>query len=54
MCFLGAIGDKIGRKRGSITTASIMLLGAIMLKVMNGATPKGFTIMYIISQLVFG
>jgi MFS family permease len=54
MCFLGAIGDRIGRKRGSITTASIMLLGAIMLTVMNGTTAKGFTLMYIISQLVFG
>jgi MFS family permease len=43
MCFLGTIGDRIGRKRGSITTASIMLLGAIMLTVMNGATPKGFS-----------
>lgn len=54
MCLLGAIGDRIGRRKGSITTASIMVVGAVMLTVMNGVTAKGFTIMYMISQLVFG
>ena len=54
MCLLGAIGDRIGRKRGSMTTASIMIVGAVMLTVMNGATSKGFTVMYMISQFVFG
>ena len=54
MCLLGAIGDRIGRRKGSITTASIMLVGAIMLTVQNGVTMKGFTVMYMISQLVFG
>ncbi|CAL8468731.1 g8271 [Coccomyxa elongata] len=54
MCFLGIIGDKIGRKWGSVTTASIMTFGAIMLTCTNGTTTKGFTVMYLISQLVFG
>lgn len=54
MCLLGAIGDRIGRRKGSITTASIMLFGALMLTVQNGVTMKGFTIMYMISQFVFG
>ena len=54
MCLLGAIGDRIGRKRGSMTNACIMTVGAVMLTVMNGATSRGFTIMYMISQFVFG
>ena len=54
MCLLGAIGDKIGRRKGSITTACIMIFGAIMLTVNNGITSKGFTIMFMISQFVFG
>lgn len=54
MCLLGAIGDRIGRKRGSMTTACIMIVGAVMLTVMNGATSRGFTVMYMISQFVFG
>jgi hypothetical protein len=54
MTLLGVIGDTIGRKWGSVTTASIMLLGAAMLTATNGVTAKGFTIMYLISQMVFG
>ena len=54
MCFLGILGDRIGRKWGSVTTASLMLFGAIMLTVTNGVTQKGFVVMYLISQLVFG
>ncbi|KAK9914956.1 hypothetical protein WJX75_002900 [Coccomyxa subellipsoidea] len=54
MCLLGVIGDRIGRKWGSVTTASIMLLGAIMLTCTFGVNTKGFTVMYLISQLVFG
>ncbi|BDA43280.1 probable inorganic phosphate transporter 1-3 [Coccomyxa sp. Obi] len=54
MCTMGIIGDKIGRKWGSVTTASIMTLGAIVLTCTNGASTKGFTVMYLISQLVFG
>lgn len=50
----GIIGDQIGRKWGSVTTASIMTFGAIMLTCTNGVTTKGFTVMYLISQLVFG
>ena len=54
MMLLGVIGDSIGRKWGSVTTACIMLLGAAMLTATDGATPKGFTVMYLISQFVFG
>ena len=54
MCLLGAVGDRIGRKWGSVMTASIMLLGAAMLTASDGATPKGFTVMFLISQFVFG
>ncbi len=54
MCLFGAIGDTIGRRMGSISTACIMLLGAALLISQDGASPKGFTVFYIISQYVFG
>ena len=54
MCLFGAIGDTIGRRMGSIGTACIMLLGAALLISQDGASPKGFTVFYIISQFVFG
>ena len=54
MCVLGFLGDRIGRKWGSVCTASIMLLGAVMLTCSNGANPKGFTVMFLISQCIFG
>lgn len=54
MVSLGYLADKIGRKWGSVTTASIMTVGAVMLIVSNGITPKGFVIMFMISQIVFG
>ena len=54
MLLFGAVGDLMGRRLGSICTACTMLLGAAMLTAQDGATPKGFTVFYIISQFVFG
>ena len=51
MCTLGYLGDKIGRKWGSVFTASIMLIGAILLTATDAPTDKGFLIFYIISQV---
>ncbi|KAL3156851.1 hypothetical protein ABBQ38_001120 [Trebouxia sp. C0009 RCD-2024] len=54
MCTLGYLGDKIGRKWGSVFTASIMLVGAILLTATDAPTDRGFVIFYIISQFTFG
>lgn len=55
MITLGFIGDKIGRKWGSVTTVSLMLVGAIFLTANGAGLPgRGFTIMYIVSQFLFG
>lgn len=51
MCTLGYVGDKIGRKWGSIATAALMLLGAILLVASSGPNEKGFLIMYIVAQV---
>lgn len=51
MCTLGYLGDKIGRKWGSVFTASLMLIGAILLTATDAPTDKGFVIFYIISQV---
>lgn len=51
MCTLGYLGDKIGRKWGSVFTASIMLVGAILLTATDAPTDRGFVIFYIISQV---
>ena len=51
MCTLGYLGDKIGRKWGSVFTASIMLIGAILLTATDAPSEKGFVIMYIIAQV---
>lgn len=51
MCTLGYLGDKIGRKWGSVFTASVMLIGAILLTATDAPTDKGFVIFYIISQV---
>ena len=52
MCTLGYLGDKIGRKWGSVFTASLMLIGAILLTATDAPTDKGFLIFYIISQVI--
>ena len=51
MCTLGYLGDKIGRKWGSVFTASLMLIGSILLVATDAPTEKGFVIFYIISQV---
>ena len=51
MCTLGYLGDKIGRKWGSVFTASVMLVGAILLTATDGPSEKSFVIMYIIAQV---
>lgn len=52
MCTLGYLGDKIGRKWGSVFTASIMFIGGILLVATDAPTDKGFLIFYIISQVL--
>lgn len=51
MCTLGYLGDRIGRKWGSVFTASLMLIGAILLTATDAPTDRGFVIFYIISQV---
>lgn len=55
MCTLGYLGDKIGRKWGSVFTVSIMMLGCILLTLTGiGLSGRQMAIWYIISQFVFG
>lgn len=54
MITIGYLGDRIGRKWGSVTTVSIMGVGAILLTVQNAPTEKGQLIFYIIAQFIFG
>lgn len=54
MCMMGYVGDTIGRKWGSVTTAVIMFIGGIMLTCLDGVNEKGLAIMYIVAQFVFG
>lgn len=51
MVGLGFFADRIGRKVGSITTASIMLVGGILLTASDGPTSHGVFLMYVISQV---
>ena len=44
MVTIGYLGDRIGRKWGSVTTVSLMCVGAVLLTVQNGTTDKGQTI----------
>lgn len=54
MITIGYLGDRIGRKWGSVTTVSIMGLGAVLLTVQNAPTEKGQLIFYIVAQFIFG
>ncbi|KAK9842394.1 hypothetical protein WJX84_005508, partial [Apatococcus fuscideae] len=54
MITMGYIGDTIGRKWGSVMTVCIMSVGAILLTALNGTSEKGFVVMYIVSQFIFG
>jgi MFS family permease len=54
MITIGYLGDRIGRKWGSVTTVSIMGIGAVLLTAQHASTEKNQTIFYIIAQFVFG
>ena len=51
MLGLSFFADRIGRRVGSITTASIMLTGGILLTASDGPTSHGVFLMYVISQV---
>jgi Sugar (and other) transporter len=51
MLSLGFIGDLIGRKWGSVTTASLMFVGGILLTAADGVTIKGLAAMYMVAQV---
>ncbi|KAK9795893.1 hypothetical protein WJX73_010315 [Symbiochloris irregularis] len=55
MIGLGFVGDRIGRKLGSVLTVSLMLLGAILL-IFTGAGLDGhsFAVWYLVAQYGFG
>jgi len=54
MITIGYLGDRIGRKWGSVCTVSLMCVGAVLLTVQNGTSDKGQVIFYIIAQFIFG
>ncbi len=54
MVLMGFVGDFVGRKWGSVTTACVMFIGGILLTCLDGVNEKGFAINYIIAQFVFG
>ena len=54
MCLMGYVGDMIGRKWGSVTTACVMFVGGVLLTCLDGVNEKGLAIMYIVAQFVFG
>lgn len=55
MITLGYVGDRIGRKWGSVTTVSLMSIGAILLTACGaGLSGHSFMINYIVAQFVFG
>ncbi|CAL8468283.1 g7823 [Coccomyxa elongata] len=54
MLSVGFIADRIGRKRGSVLTASIMFIGSLLLTVSSGPNVAGLFTMFIIVQIIFG
>ncbi len=54
MGLMGYVGDMIGRKWGSVTTACVMFVGGVLLTCLDGVNEKGLAIMYIVAQFVFG
>ncbi|KAK9812798.1 hypothetical protein WJX72_004025 [[Myrmecia] bisecta] len=54
MLTLGYLGDRIGRKWGSVTTAGIMFIGGILLTASGGVTIRGWVICFTIAQTIFG
>ncbi|KAA6426474.1 MAG: proton phosphate symporter [Trebouxia sp. A1-2] len=51
---LGFLADRIGRKWGSVTTASLMLIGGILILASAGNSPHGIFLMYTTCQVIFG
>lgn len=51
---LGFLADRIGRKWGSATTASLMLIGGILILASAGNSPHGIFMMYTTCQVIFG
>ncbi|KAK9856439.1 hypothetical protein WJX84_007586 [Apatococcus fuscideae] len=54
MIALGFSVDRVGRRLGSILTASVMLIGGILLTVSAGTSPHSVVLMLIIVQAIFG
>ncbi|CAK0783592.1 hypothetical protein CVIRNUC_006791 [Coccomyxa viridis] len=54
MLSVGFIADRIGRKRGSIMTASIMFVGAVLLTASDAPTINGLFLMFVIVQAIYG
>lgn len=48
---LGFLADRIGRKWGSVTTASLMLIGGILILASAGNSPHGIFLMYTTCQV---
>lgn len=48
---LGFLADRIGRKWGSATTASLMLIGGILILASAGNSPHGIFMMYTTCQV---
>jgi len=48
---LGILADRIGRKWGSVTTASLMLIGGILILASAGNSPHGIFLMYTTCQV---
>jgi MFS family permease len=54
MLLMGYIADQIGRKWGSVLTATFMFIGGILLTCSSGPTIQGWAIMFAVSQFIFG
>jgi MFS family permease len=51
MLLMGFIADQIGRKWGSVLTATFMFIGGILLTASSGPTIQGWAIMFAVSQV---
>ena len=54
MLLMGYIADQIGRKWGSVLTATFMFIGGILLTCSTGPTIQGWAIMFAVAQFIFG
>lgn len=48
---LGFLADRIGRKWGSVITASLMLVGGILILASAGSNPRSLFLMYTTCQV---